>query len=121
RRQVALFHRKLARHLRSGGAWPTGDAEQGWPESREGSPPELVASAEQAMLVRLTLNELPAGYGALLTSRYLEGATVEQIANAERTTVTAVRSQLARARRAFRLAFHRYSGPFSEYRTKRVP
>jgi DNA-directed RNA polymerase specialized sigma24 family protein len=37
-----------------------------------------------------------------LTARYLEGTPVEDIARDDDTTVTAVRSKLARARQAFR-------------------
>jgi RNA polymerase sigma-70 factor (ECF subfamily) len=38
----------------------------------------------------------------VLTAKYLDGESVENIANRERSTVTAVRSRLARARQAFR-------------------
>ena len=53
--------------------------------------------------------ELPAEYETVLTARYLDGESVEHIANLERSTVTAVRSRLARARQAFRQILLRYS------------
>jgi RNA polymerase sigma-70 factor (ECF subfamily) len=113
RRQVALAYRKQERHdrLRHAGAWLAASNGQVLRclEGQEISPPELAAAAELATLVRVTLTELPADYEALLTTRYLNGIPVEQIADQERTTVTAVRSRLARARRAFRAAFARYA------------
>ena len=59
--------------------------------------------------MRTTLAELPADYGMLLTARYLDGETVGLIALRERSTETAVRSRLARARTAFREAFAAYA------------
>ena len=38
-------------------------------------------------------------------AKYLDGKSVEELANAERSTTTAVRSKLARAREAFRRLF----------------
>ena len=44
-----------------------------------------------------------------LTAKYLDGDPVEVIARRERSSEAAVRSRLARARQAFRLAFRRYA------------
>jgi RNA polymerase sigma-70 factor, ECF subfamily len=60
-------------------------------------------------LVRATLTELPEDHELLLTAKYLDGDTVEGIALRERCSEAAVRSRLARARQAFRLAFRRYA------------
>ena len=60
--------------------------------------------------MRITLTELPADYESLLTAKYLDGDSIEAIAGRERTTPGAVRSKLARARDAFRLAFARRRG-----------
>jgi len=68
-------------------------------------PHEATVSAEEAALVRLTLADLPGEYQLLLTSRYFEDVPVEEIASDARCSVVAVRSKLARARRAFREAF----------------
>ena len=68
--------------------------------------------ADLAALVRQTLTELNDDYGSLLAAKYLDEESVEQIAAAERTTATAVRSKLARARRAFRDAFDQLNADF---------
>jgi RNA polymerase sigma-70 factor (ECF subfamily) len=76
-----------------------------WLEDRAQGPADSLADAELAGLVRDTLTELPADYEILLTTRYLDGASVEQIAGRENSTAVAIRSKLARARQAFREAF----------------
>jgi RNA polymerase sigma-70 factor (ECF subfamily) len=65
-------------------------------------------SAETAELVRLTLTALPVDYETLLTAKYLDGESVETIAERERSTEAAVRSKLARARQAFREAYEKH-------------
>jgi RNA polymerase sigma-70 factor (ECF subfamily) len=67
--------------------------------------PDLIVIAEQAVLVRAALAELPDDYECLLTARYLDGETVESIARREGSTEVAIRSKLARARQAFRTAY----------------
>jgi RNA polymerase sigma-70 factor (ECF subfamily) len=71
------------------------------------SPPEALATAELATLVRAALADLPADYGLLLTAHYLDGETVALLARRERSSEVAIRSKLARARQAFRDAFHK--------------
>jgi RNA polymerase sigma-70 factor (ECF subfamily) len=88
----------------------------GWLDGKEPSPPEALASAELATLVRDTLAGLPIDYGMLLTSRYLDGDTVAMIAAREHSTEVAVRSKLARARQAFRDAFGQYAHLMNEAR-----
>jgi len=56
-------------------------------------------------LVRLTLDYLPAGYGEALQWKYVEGLSVEEIAEKMCTGTIAMQSLLARARRTFRQAF----------------
>ena len=75
---------------------------------KDPSPPDALALAERAELVRDALTTLPVDYGMLLTARYLDGETVAAIARRERTNEVAVRSKLARARQAFREAFSKY-------------
>ena len=53
------------------------------------------------------LSELPDHYETLLTAKYFDDASIEQIARVEEATPVAVRSKLARARRAFRDVFTR--------------
>jgi RNA polymerase sigma-70 factor (ECF subfamily) len=101
RRQVALHFRKQQRHDRLRGVHsppalrdPPGDA-----------PSAALETAEQAALVRGALAELPDDYADLLTAKYLDGLSVEQLARRHGCTEVAVRSKLARAREAFRAAF----------------
>jgi RNA polymerase sigma-70 factor (ECF subfamily) len=79
-------------------------------QQAEAAPHEACLSAEEASLVRATLANLPSEYQLLLTSRYFEDVPVEEIACSARCSVVAVRSKLARARRAFREAFSRTLG-----------
>jgi RNA polymerase sigma-70 factor, ECF subfamily len=79
-----------------------------WLEGKELSPPDALAAAERATLVRAALASMPADYALLLTTRYLDGETVAMIAARERSSETAVRSKLARARQAFRAAFAQF-------------
>ena len=109
RNHVALHYRKQQRQdrVRQAGAWLAAGHQQvvRWLENREPSPGEALAAAELAVAVRAILAELPLDYEALLTAKYLDGASVEQIADLEDCSATAVRSKLARARQAFREAF----------------
>ncbi len=114
RMQVALHFRKQQRHdrLKQAGEWLA--ASNGrlarWLDGTDANPADLLETAELALLVRTTLLELPDDYAALLTAKYLDGDSIEQITGRERSTETAVRSKLARAREAFRQAFARLPG-----------
>lgn len=111
RRHVALAYRKQERQERvrkARAGLPAGNGELlRWLDGEAG-PVDVLESAELALLVRATLAELPADYGLLLTAKYLDGLPVEAIAEQERSTSTAVRSKLARARQAFREAFAKH-------------
>lgn len=104
RHQVALHFRKQKRHDR---LYADGGRLARWLDGTEEPPADLLETAELASLVRFALSELPDEYESLLTAKYLDGLTVEQIAAVERNTETAVRSKLARARDAFRKVFLR--------------
>jgi RNA polymerase sigma-70 factor (ECF subfamily) len=113
RRHVALHYRKHERHARLqeardrlGLSAGNGEAAR-WLEDRQAAPPEVLASAEMATLVRAALNSLSEDHGSILAARYLEDVSVEQIAHAEKCSSTAIRSRLARARQAFREKFAR--------------
>jgi RNA polymerase sigma-70 factor (ECF subfamily) len=56
-------------------------------------------------MVRGVLTELTIDYETVLTAKYLDGASVEQIAATQQCSAAAVRSRLARARQAFRQVF----------------
>jgi RNA polymerase sigma-70 factor (ECF subfamily) len=113
RNHVALHYRRAHRQerLKQAGQWLAAGKQQvvRWLENREQSPGEALAAAELAAVVRAVLTALPPDYGTLLTARYLDGTSVEQIAGLEHCSATAVRSKLARARQAFRDAFVRTS------------
>ncbi|WP_020476055.1 RNA polymerase sigma factor [Zavarzinella formosa] len=112
--QVALHFRKQQRRdqLRHAGDWLTaGDGQIGrWIDGTDAAPPALLEAAELATLVRAALGELSDDYELLLTAVYLDGESVARIAQRERSTETAVRSRLARAREAFRRTFGRRHG-----------
>ena len=107
RLQVALHFRKRQRFDRA-----KHDTERlaRWLDGTDPPPTDLLETAELAASVRFALTELPDDYKSLLTAKYLDGDSVETIAGRERSTETAVRSKLARAREAFRKVFLRTSG-----------
>jgi RNA polymerase sigma-70 factor (ECF subfamily) len=112
--QVALHFRKQQRHdrLKHPGEWlaVSNGRLSRWLDGLEPAPTDLLESYELASFVRIALNELSPDYESLLTSKYLDGESVESIAGREGTTETAIRSKLARAREAFRQVFLRLSG-----------
>lgn len=89
-------------------------------ESREAAPAEALASAELAALIRATLTELPVDYEQVLSAKYLDGASIRQIAATNDCSQEAVRSKLARARRAFRRAFTKSSTYSTDGRAERT-
>ena len=58
--------------------------------------------SELAELVRGVLAELPSDYAALLTAKYIDDASLDDLSRQWRQTVEALKSKLARARREFR-------------------
>jgi len=80
-----------------------------WLDGRDTAPPVALAAAEQAEAVRDVLAELPKDYRSLLVAKYCDNASVETIARAEDSSAGAIRSKLARARRAFREIFTKWS------------
>jgi RNA polymerase sigma-70 factor (ECF subfamily) len=76
---------------------------------------ENLASAQAALpterrtpvLISLALRELPEEQRGLLEEKYLEGRSVNEIAQERSTTEKAVESALTRARSAFRSAYER--------------
>ncbi len=102
RTQSLLHLRKSARHAREKRPYP-----RGWDDPTR-DPLDEVVLRESAGLVRLTLLELPAEYGRILSAKYLLDTPIEEVARAERLSVVAARSKLARAREAFRASFRRH-------------
>ncbi|MBM4091629.1 MAG: sigma-70 family RNA polymerase sigma factor [Planctomycetes bacterium] len=81
------------------------DEVQAWLERPAAGPLDALVTAEMALLIRATLASLSGDYEDLLARKYLDGVSVEQMADERATSETAVRSRLARARKAFRQAF----------------
>jgi RNA polymerase sigma-70 factor (ECF subfamily) len=116
RRGVALHYRKQEQRERVRQARAAAAAADGaclaWLDGQ--APPDLAAAAELAVLVRVTLAELPSEYEMLLTAKYLDGNTIEEMARQSGCSLAAVHSKLARARRAFREAFGRHAAAPAE-------
>lgn len=89
----------------------TANSDQGlrWFEGKDPSPPAAASAAEMAELVRAALTSLSADHALVLTARYLDGDSVADIARQERSTESAIRSKLARARQAFREVFAKHA------------
>lgn len=77
----------------------------------EGPSSEWAEQQERAELVRYVLAELPPDYAALLTSKYLDDRSLTDLSQQANSSVEAVKSKLARARREFRTTFERMTRP----------
>jgi RNA polymerase sigma-70 factor (ECF subfamily) len=75
---------------------------------------EALEREETRDLVHLTLGHLPGSYRSILERKYVDGATLEEIAQELAATEEAAKSHLARARRAFRETFQTLSRSFAE-------
>ena len=109
RRQVALYYRKRKTEIMLSQArlwWTSLDGEKfDWIDAKADMPPDILESQELAVLVRSALSELPGDYQTLLVAKYVDDQPAEQIAGQMDCSEVAVRSKLARARKAFRKAF----------------
>ena len=76
-------------------------------ESNVESPLEIWQHNELAELVRSALADLPADYAALLTAKYLDDRSLAELSAQTGSSIEAVKSKLARARREFRARFER--------------
>jgi len=116
RNQVALRFRQRRSRLESARRWWAGldGPARDWLAGSADAPDAVVQAKELGSLVRATLLELPEHYQTLLTSRYLDGTRIDEIARETGSTHDAVRARLMRARRAFRAAFRKLAGPESE-------
>lgn len=77
-------------------------------------PGDVLVRNETRDLVHMAIANLPETYRTVLTRKYLEGESLEQLASALGLSNDAAKSLLARARRAFREAFAALSHTFSE-------
>lgn len=109
-RQVALYWRGAERVDRWRQLVEAGAVEiRQWLDGGE-SAVEGWERRETADLVRGVLADLPAEYAALLTGKYLDQHSLEQLAAQEGASVEATKSKLARARREFRSQFEQRAG-----------
>ena len=104
---VALYWRKLARTLRE-----KQFAEEGSPTFRDffdssSSVEVLCQNREFVELVQSVLAELPEDYALLLQAKYVDEQSLESLAQASGDSEEAIKSRLARARRAFRTQFEK--------------
>jgi RNA polymerase sigma-70 factor (ECF subfamily) len=107
-RQVALYYRKQRPAVSLDQArqwWSSLDGEKTQMIRHMQAPPELLESQELAALVRHCLAQLSPEYQALLMAKYVDDMSADQIAGMFNRSTVAVRSKLARARRAFRRLF----------------
>jgi RNA polymerase sigma-70 factor (ECF subfamily) len=111
RRQIALYYRKQKPQIAIDQArqwWAGLDGEKfDWIDVKADMPPDILESKELTLLVRLALSKLPGDYQTLLLAKYVDIQPAGQIAGQINCSETAVRSKLARARKAFRKAFAR--------------
>lgn len=108
-RQVALYYRKQKPNMllkQAKNWWATLDGETcDWIDARADIPPNVLQSKELAALVRRALSELPPEYQSLLLAKYVDNQPAGLIAEQMACSEVAVRSKLARARKAFRKAY----------------
>jgi RNA polymerase sigma-70 factor (ECF subfamily) len=70
---------------------------------------DVLRREETCELVNMTLAQLPLHYREALEAKYVRGVSVRDLAALWRSTEKAVESQLARARKAFRITFRTLS------------
>lgn len=110
-RKVALYYRKQKSNPLLSQAknwWTALNGEKlDWIDAKADTPLDILQSRQLATLVRYTLSELPADYQALLLAKYVDSRPADQIAEQMGCSPVAVRSKLARARKAFQKAFRK--------------
>lgn len=77
-------------------------------------PRDVLARAETRDLVHMTIAHLPAPYRTALTGKYVDGKSLDDLARELDLSVDAVKSLLARARRAFKETFTTLGHALSE-------
>lgn len=107
---VHMYWRQVGRVERLRKLAESGAAEiRGWLDQQESpgnaSPDGDWNRAELADLVRGALAEMSADYAALLSAKYLDERSLDEIAREEGCSIDAAKSKLARARREFRAKF----------------
>ena len=109
-RQVSNYWRKAERADRWRALAESGSVDVASLLESNESAIEIAERREVADLVRRVLAELSTDYAILLTSKYLDESTLEELAAHSASSVEATKSKLARARRAFHAAFETLVG-----------
>ena len=78
--------------------------------ARAEGPDQTLERRDVARLVQLTLDYLPARYGDVLEWKYIQGLTMQEIAERVGGSTKAIESLLTRAREAFRDGFATLTG-----------
>lgn len=108
-RQVALYYRKQKSNpvlAQAQNWWTSLDGEKlDWIDAKTDAPPDILQSRQLATLVRCALSQLPGEYQTLLLAKYVDSQPADRIAEQMSCSAVAVRSKLARARKAFQKAF----------------
>jgi RNA polymerase sigma-70 factor (ECF subfamily) len=108
--RVSAHWRQSARMSRlrqvAASVWP--DAQNPQNNGQQGE--TAIRQREVADSVRVVLSRLPAEYAALLTAKYLDDRSLLELAGEWSSSVEAIKSKLARARREFRTTFERLAG-----------
>ena len=111
RRQVALYYRKqkpVQLLSQAQNWWQSLDGDKlDWLDTKVDIPPDILQSQELASLVRYALSQLPPESQMLLFAKYVDDEPGKSIAGRLNCSEVAVRSKLARARKAFRKAFNK--------------
>lgn len=114
RRQIALHFRKQSQSLgleRLRSWWHSLDTAKRMMLANLEAPINLLASHELGDMVRLCLTRLNTEHQLLLMAKYLDEHSVDHIARQLACSPVAVRSKLARARKAFRREFNHITKP----------
>jgi len=118
KRQVALYYRKQKPSTglkQARNWWAALDGEKfDWIDAKADIPPDILQSQELATLVRAAVRELPGDYQAMLLAKYVDDHPVKKIAGQMNCSESAVRSKLARARKAFRKIFKKLTRQTSD-------
>ena len=110
RRQIALHYRKQRPSTSLDAAlewWGSLDGQKTELVSRMEAPLELLESKELGALVRHCLSQLPPEYELVLLAMYVDDLPVKEISTQLLCSTVAVRSRIARARKAFRIEFEK--------------
>lgn len=120
RKRVALFYRRRA--SAAGAISPGGRLEEPaeWGEAAV-LPADVLERAEQNGVVRAAMLVLPDERRKALVWKYVEGLSVESIANRLGRTVKAVESLLSRAREQLRGMLRGYMTPCGDGRVSKEP